>query len=122
MRVRVAVRSINPLVAERRLLNPLRQGRHAWQLWSHKALRYAAPVFWIVALVANLALAANPLCLSLLALQIPLIASGVAGSLLNAKWPQLLTRPYYLLTNVASCQEIFRYLRGERVVTWKPIR
>jgi len=44
MRVRVAVRTIYALLAERRLLNPVRYGLFAWQLWSHKvfALRLAA--------------------------------------------------------------------------------
>jgi cellulose synthase/poly-beta-1,6-N-acetylglucosamine synthase-like glycosyltransferase len=123
MRVRVAVRSINALVAERRLLNPLRYGRFAWQLWSHKVLRYASPLFWIVALGTSLALAADPLYLALFALQVLLIAAGIAGFLLQARRPGLLTKPYYfLLTNVASLFAILRYLRGERIVTWKPIR
>jgi len=123
MRVRVAVRSINALVAERRLLNPLRYGRFAWQLWSHKVLRYASPLFWSAALGTSLALAANPLYLTLFALQIVLIAAGIAGFLLQARRPGLLTKPYYfLLTNVASLLAILRYLAGERIVTWKPIR
>jgi cellulose synthase/poly-beta-1,6-N-acetylglucosamine synthase-like glycosyltransferase len=123
MRVRVAVRSISALVAERRLLNPVRYGRFAWQLWSHKVLRYASPLFWIVALATSLALAARPLYLAVFALQILLVAAGVAGFLLHAKRPGLLTKPYYfLLTNVASLLAIFRYLKGERIVTWKPIR
>jgi cellulose synthase/poly-beta-1,6-N-acetylglucosamine synthase-like glycosyltransferase len=123
MRVRVAVRSINALMAERRLLNPLRFGRFAWQLWSHKVLRYASPLFWIVALATSLALAANPFYLALFALQILVIAAGIAGFLLHAQRPGLLTKPYYfLLTNVASLLAMLRYLKGERIVTWKPIR
>ena len=123
MRVRVAVRTIYALLAERRLLNPVRYGLFAWQLWSHKVLRYASPLFWIVALATSLALAAKPLYLALFSLQILLIAAGVAGFLLQAKRPGLLTKPYYfLLTNVASLLAILRYVRGERIVTWKPIR
>jgi cellulose synthase/poly-beta-1,6-N-acetylglucosamine synthase-like glycosyltransferase len=123
MRVRVAVRSINALIAERRLLNPLRFGRFAWQLWSHKVLRYASPLFWIVALATSLALSASPLYLTLFALQVLLIAAGIAGFLLHAQRPGLLTKPYYfLLTNVASLLAMLRYLKGERIVTWKPIR
>jgi hypothetical protein len=123
MRVRVAVRTIYALVAERRLLNPLRYGRFAWQLWSHKVLRYASPLFWIVALSTSLALAANLLYLVLFSLQILLIVAGVAGFLLQARRPGLLTKPYYfLLTNVASLLAILRYVKGERIVTWKPIR
>ena len=125
MRVRVAVRSIDALVAERRLLNPFRYGCYAWQLWSHKALRYAAPFFWLVALGTSLALAGNPLYMGLFALQLLLIAAGVAGFLLHASAQRtgFLTKPYYfLLTNVASFLATLRYLKGERIVTWKPVR
>ncbi len=125
MRVRVAVRSINALIAERRLLNPIRFGGFSWQLWSHKVLRYASPFVWLIALVTSLALAQDPLYLGLFALQLLLIAAGIAGVLLQARAQRLgvLTKPYYfLLTNVASFLATLRYLRGERIVTWKPIR
>jgi len=125
MRVRVAVRSINALVAERRLLNPVRFGRYAWQLWSHKVLRYFSPFFLLVMLTTSLAMAANPLYLAMFALQLLLIAAGIAGYLLHASSmrPGLLTKPYYfLLTNIASFLATVRYLKGDRIVTWKPIR
>jgi cellulose synthase/poly-beta-1,6-N-acetylglucosamine synthase-like glycosyltransferase len=125
MRVRVAVRSISALVAERRLLNPFRYGRYAWQLWSHKLLRYASPFLWLVALGTSLALAASPLYLGLFALQLLLIAAGIAGFLVHARAQRsaVLTKPYYfLLTNLASFLAILRYVKGERVVTWKPVR
>jgi cellulose synthase/poly-beta-1,6-N-acetylglucosamine synthase-like glycosyltransferase len=125
MRVRVAVRSINALVAERRLLNPFRYGVYAWQLWSHKVLRYGSPFFWLGALGTSLALAASPLYLGLFVLQLLLIAAGSAGFLLHARARStgLLTKPYYfLLTNIASFLAVLRYLRGERIVTWEPMR
>jgi cellulose synthase/poly-beta-1,6-N-acetylglucosamine synthase-like glycosyltransferase len=123
MRVRVAIRSINALVVERRLLNPLRYGRFAWQLWSHKALRYASPLFWIVALVTSALLFAEPFYMALFALQVLLIAAGIGGFLLRTSGAGILARPYYfLLTNVASLVAILRYIKGERSVTWKPIR
>jgi cellulose synthase/poly-beta-1,6-N-acetylglucosamine synthase-like glycosyltransferase len=123
MRVRVAIRSINALVAERRLLNPLRHGRYAWQLWSHKVLRYASPLFCIATLVTSALLAPDPLYLALFALQVLLIAAGIGGFILRTKGAGLLSKPYYfLLTNVASLLAILRYLKGERSVTWKPIR
>jgi cellulose synthase/poly-beta-1,6-N-acetylglucosamine synthase-like glycosyltransferase len=125
MRVRVAVRSIHALVAERRLLNPIRYGRYAWQLWSHKVLRYCSPFFWLIALGTSFALAGNPLYLGLFALQLLMIAAGLAGLLLKSGAPRagFLTKSYYfLLTNVASFLAIVRYLWGERVVAWKTIR
>jgi hypothetical protein len=125
MRTRVAARSINALVAERRFLNPARYGLFAWQLWSHKVLRYAAPLLWLVAIGANLALAGQMPYLVLLLGQFALIAAGAIGFLLQQRGRKLgvLTQPYYfLLTNVASLIATLRYLQGERMVTWTPIR
>jgi len=125
MRSRVAARSLNALVAERRFLNPARYGLFAWQLWSHKLLRYAAPLLWLIAIGANLALAGQTPYLVLLLAQFALIAAGAIGFLLQQRGHKLglLTRPYYfLLTNVASLIATLRYLQGERMVTWTPIR
>ena len=125
MRTRVAARSINALVAEWRFLNPVRYGLFAWQLWSHKVLRYATPLLWLTAIGANIALAGQTLYLVLLLGQFALIVAGALGFLLQRKGYKLglLTRPYYfLLTNVASLFATLRYLRGERMITWTPIR
>ncbi len=125
MRVRVAIRSLNALVLERRFLNPLKYGCFAWQLWSHKVLRYASPLLWLGAFAANIALVNETPYLLLLAAQIALIAAGTAGFLLQGRRRNLglFGRPYYLLlTNAASLIATLRYIRGERMVTWKPIR
>jgi cellulose synthase/poly-beta-1,6-N-acetylglucosamine synthase-like glycosyltransferase len=125
MRVRVAIRSLNALVRERRFLNPLKYGCFAWQLWSHKVLRYASPLLWIGAFVANIVLAREPLYLLLLLLQTALLAAGAVGFILQDKQRDLglLGKPYYfLLTNIASLVAMLRYLQGERMVVWNPIR
>jgi cellulose synthase/poly-beta-1,6-N-acetylglucosamine synthase-like glycosyltransferase len=126
MRVRVAIRSINALICERRFLNPWRYGIFAWQLWSHKLLRYASPFLWLIAIGANLALSPkHPLYVVLLACQLAVILAGIMGFVLQSRLAKLglLSRPYYfLLTNMASFIAALRYARGERMVTWKPVR
>jgi cellulose synthase/poly-beta-1,6-N-acetylglucosamine synthase-like glycosyltransferase len=126
MRVRVAIRSINALICERRFLNPWRYGIFAWQLWSHKLLRYASPFIWMIALGTNFALARNhPLYLGLLLCQLAVIVAGAMGFILQSRVAKLgiLSQPYYfLLTNMASFVAALRYAKGERMVTWKPVR
>jgi cellulose synthase/poly-beta-1,6-N-acetylglucosamine synthase-like glycosyltransferase len=126
MRVRVAIRSINALICERRFLNPWRYGTFAWQLWSHKLLRYAAPFVWLIALGTNLALALkHPLYVALLVCQSAVILAGIMGFALQSRLTKLgmLSQPYYfLLTNLASFIAALRYARGERMVIWKPVR
>ena len=60
MRVRVALRAFVALSRMRGLLNPLRHGLFAWQLFSHKVLRYGAFVFQAAVWLANLALLDRP--------------------------------------------------------------
>jgi cellulose synthase/poly-beta-1,6-N-acetylglucosamine synthase-like glycosyltransferase len=126
MRVRVGVRSLNALVRERRFLNPLKYGRFAWQLWSHKVLRYASPFLWIGALTANVVLVNYHVAyLVMFVGQCAIIAAGIAGFMLQDRIGDLglLGKPYYLvLTNLASLIAALRYLRGERMVVWTPHR
>jgi cellulose synthase/poly-beta-1,6-N-acetylglucosamine synthase-like glycosyltransferase len=126
MRVRVAIRSINALICERQFLNPWRYGLFAWQLWSHKLLRYASPFLWLIALGANLSLISrSPLYTALFVCQLALILAGIVGFALQSRLARLgiLSQPYYfLLTNMASFFAALRYARGERMVTWKPLR
>ena len=123
MRVRVAIRSITALVAKVSLLNPFKYGLFAWQLWSHKALRYLSPVIWMLLLVANFQLLDHWLYQAALAAQLLVIGAGVAGWLLHSKQLAALAKPYYfLLTNVASLLALLRYLRGDRVTVWRTVR
>jgi cellulose synthase/poly-beta-1,6-N-acetylglucosamine synthase-like glycosyltransferase len=126
MRVRVAIRSINALIRERRFLNPWRYGLFAWQLWSHKLLRYASPFLWLIALGTNfLLMSRHPLYTALLVCQLAVILAGALGFALQSRLAKLgmLSQPYYfLLTNIASFLAALRYVKGERMVTWKPLR
>lgn len=125
MRVRVALRSINALVSEKRLLNPFLDPLYAWQLWSHKLLRYASPYCLLLTLAACLVLAGRPLYRLALLIECALIVAGVAGFALHlrARRTGVLSKPYYfLLTNLASAIATARFLMGQRMVTWNPIR
>jgi cellulose synthase/poly-beta-1,6-N-acetylglucosamine synthase-like glycosyltransferase len=125
MRVRVGMRSLAALAVQKRFLDPFRFGAFAWQLWSHKLLRYLSPVFWMIAFLANIALAVQGRYAWLLAMQLVLVFSGLIGftPLRASAKSRLLAKPhYFLLTNLASAVSLIRFLRGERIVTWTPLR
>jgi cellulose synthase/poly-beta-1,6-N-acetylglucosamine synthase-like glycosyltransferase len=125
MRVRVAVRSIAALVSERRYLNVLRDPLFAWQLWSHKLLRYLSPYWLICTLVSSAVLVHEPLYRTMFVVQLAVLLAGLAGFALQARARELgiLSKPYYfLLTNIASMIATLRYFSGARMVTWTPIR
>lgn len=120
MRIRVAVRSINALVAERRFLSFASDPLFAWQLWSHKLLRYSSPYWLLVMLGACVALVDDPVYRAALVVQLAVLTAGLAGWLLRNR---LLSKPYYfLLANFAALVATLRYLKGERMVTWQPVR
>lgn len=123
MRVRVSLRAWWALKDMAVLLNPLRYGLFAWQLWSHKVLRYLAPFFQLGALITNLALVANagpwP---ALLALQGVFYGVALAGHRLrHRRLPGPVTAAYYLcVLNLASGLAFVQFLRGKKQVIWQP--
>jgi cellulose synthase/poly-beta-1,6-N-acetylglucosamine synthase-like glycosyltransferase len=129
MRVRVIVRSINALVKRRGLLNPVRHGWFAYQLLCHKVMRYAVPWWLLVALVSHVALAAagvRPwLYLPLLGAHLGVYALAALGWWTMRGGPKVpfVHIPFYFLhANAAAAVAALRYLRGERMVTWNPVR
>jgi glycosyltransferase involved in cell wall biosynthesis len=130
MRVRVAVRSINGLIREARMLNPLRYGFFSIQLLSHKVLRYLVPEILLLALALSLVLALSASPLSwlyrlLFVVQVTLYLAALLGWLcLRFRIPvPLLHIPFYfVLANLAAFWGFVRFLNGERMVTWNTMR
>lgn len=129
MRVRVAIRSINALVLRARLLNPFRFGFFAYQLWSHKVLRYAAPHLLLMALACAVLLANHHGWYTLygiaaasgaLLLVAALIGWGAARS--GKRLPFVHVPFYFVHVNAAALWASVLYLRGERKVTWTTVR
>lgn len=125
MRVRVAVRGMRGMLFMRRLFNPFRYGFVAYQLWSHKVMRWLVPVFMVLAFVSNVALLGRPLYNVTFALQLLLYGFAVLGLLLAPLNVRLLpfSLPLYLVTvNWAALVAMGRVLRGYRAVTWETVR
>jgi cellulose synthase/poly-beta-1,6-N-acetylglucosamine synthase-like glycosyltransferase len=124
MRVRVALRALWALWDKRGLLNPLRTGLFAWQLWSHKVLRYLSFLPLVAAMTLNwMLLDRGPLYFA------GAICQGVFLALTFAAW----LRPagiggsavgryclYFALLNWASLIALTRFLRGQKQVIWQP--
>jgi cellulose synthase/poly-beta-1,6-N-acetylglucosamine synthase-like glycosyltransferase len=125
-KVRTMSRGLQTLFFKRHLLNPLRHGRFAWMLWSHKLIR------WLVPFAAMLGLAG----IWLVAAGVPggraavvgLIAAS-AGIAAAAWWwpggapPRMVAVPGYLLWGLtAGWHAWFNVLRGDLTPTWEPTR
>jgi cellulose synthase/poly-beta-1,6-N-acetylglucosamine synthase-like glycosyltransferase len=131
MRSRVVVRSIHALVQRARLLDPLRAGFFALQLWSHKVLRYLVPELLIAILLLSAWLALQPgpralLYQVLVAGQLLAYVAVPAAYLLCRRLhigTGVLSAPFYfILANAAALWALVSYLRGVRAVTWTTVR
>ncbi|MBC7912365.1 MAG: glycosyltransferase family 2 protein [Pyrinomonadaceae bacterium] len=127
MRVRVITQTFTDLWRHRAMMNPLRSGFYAVQLFSHKVLRYFVPFFLLAMLLASAALAPRSVFYAAtLAAQLLFYALAAVGWLLEravGKRVRLLALPqYFVLANVASIIACYKFLRGERYARWEPIR
>jgi cellulose synthase/poly-beta-1,6-N-acetylglucosamine synthase-like glycosyltransferase len=124
MRVRVSLRAYWALWDMRHLLFKYDNLLFAWQLWSHKVLRYLCFIFLIVALTTNIALYSHGVLFKcLLATQIFCYAGGYASPLLEkiGYSSRLLGLcRYFTLLNMASAHAFFRFFRGQKQVLWTP--
>jgi cellulose synthase/poly-beta-1,6-N-acetylglucosamine synthase-like glycosyltransferase len=123
MRVRVSLRAWWAMKDKAALLDVRRFGLFAWQLWSHKVLRYLAPFFQLGVLVANLALVGRGApWTTLLSLQGIFYAVAIAAhALRGARLPGVVTAAYYLcVLNLASGLAFVQFLQGKKKVTWTP--
>lgn len=126
MRVRVALRALWALYDKRNLLNLLRYPMFAWQLLSHKVLRYGAFLLLAGLFVFNtLAIGMHPFYFGFFVLQLVAYAFAALGHFhrQSSTWPSKLLAPYYfVILNVACALAFWKFLNGQKMVLWKPRR
>jgi len=126
MRVRVIAQTFTDLWRHRQMLNPFRAGFYAIELFSHKVLRYAVPLFLLSLYFSNLALAfRSPFFDFFLLFQLLFYVLAAAAWVLDRAGIsfKLLSLPlYFVLANAAVIIAFYKFLRGERFASWQPIR
>jgi cellulose synthase/poly-beta-1,6-N-acetylglucosamine synthase-like glycosyltransferase len=125
-KVRIVNRAWRALLSMAALMNPIRYGGFAIALISHKLLRWLVPLFLVVLLFANAALALRSLFYGLvLAGQCLFYLLALLGWLMRTRpWlPRMVSIPYYFcLVNVASAIGILDAYRGKTYTTWTTAR
>lgn len=126
MRVRVIAQTFTDLWRNRDMLNPLKSGFFAVELFSHKVLRYFVPVLLAVVLVMSVVLMrTSPFYLIALSCQFAFYVAALAGWIIERRGRRLslLAMPlYFTLANLASALGFLQFIRGERYARWEPIR
>jgi cellulose synthase/poly-beta-1,6-N-acetylglucosamine synthase-like glycosyltransferase len=124
MRVRVSLRALWALYDMRKLLAPWRDLLFAWQLWSHKVLRYLCFVFLAVAYFSNaLLIGKGVLFQSVFVMQNSAYIAAIMAPLLEDRGlrSRILTfARYFLLLNVAAGHAFGKFIMGKKQVIWTP--
>jgi len=124
MRVRVALRAFWALWDKRALLNPFRFGLYAWQLWSHKLLRYLSFLPLAAAMALNWLLLPRGGIYALGAAAQVLFAILCVAALAGMRGVGQLSVTrycfYFFLLNWASAVAFVRFVRGQKQVLWQP--
>ncbi len=124
-RRRIVSRSLYGLWTEAGVLNPLAHFFFAFQMFSHKLLRWLVPVWLLVVLAVNIPLAESEYYGLLLALQVAFYGLAALGLLL----PERLGRywlfyvpTYFTATNLGTLLGLLSFLMGRRHRVWQPTR
>jgi hypothetical protein len=117
-KVRIGAGDLQSMRLTADFLDP-RSGPVSFAFWSHKVLRWTAPMFLFGLLVSNIALFNEGLVFaSFLGVQILMYLLFVVGFLY--KDSVFFRLPHYFISmNVALAHGFFRYLRGTQKGTWK---
>ena len=126
-KVRTFLRGITVLMANLDLLNPFRYGRFAFQLASHKLLRFVAPLLLLTALAASaLGLARGDRALRVLFwLQVGFYAIGVGSGRVAFLQRNALVRlvrlaHFFTMVQWAMLLAWGKYALGQQQTTWEP--
>ena len=126
MRVRIMEQTMNALSHYRDVLSLSRHGLFAFQMLSHKVLRYAVSMLLVVVLLSNFMIVdSSEIYQATLALQLAFYASALAGWILSRFGRRIgpLALPYYfVLANAAIIVAFVKHIRGEAYVVWEPLR
>ena len=125
-KVRTFARGMRTLAHKRHLLNPLRYGRFAWMLASHKLARWLVP--WaLVGGVASAFVLATAYAWAAAMAAAAVVMGGLAVVGINRpgdrRMPRVVSLPTFLvLGNLAVLAAAVRALRGTSTAVWEPTR
>ena len=124
---RIVNRSWRGLWKNAQVLNPFRTGIFAWEIFSHKLLRWLGGLFVLILFICNTKLLARSAFYQLTFIsQIIFHALAVYGFFKDKSGKSsdfLINFIYYFdMVNLASLQGIWDAFRGKTYTTWKTIR
>ena len=125
-RVRIGTRALSMAGYILKQLLDSRKFGYAFQIVSHKILRWWLWLFLLLTFATNAALvASSPLYAVLGFAQAVFYLAGILGllmGLLEIRVPFPDTFAYFILANAAMCTAAVKYFSGQRFAAWEPVR
>jgi hypothetical protein len=122
-KVRTVLRGITATALHTDVLSVRRFGLFAFQVWSHKMMRWGVPWFLLVLLLVNCMLVGEGwfYVLSLLG-QLAFYATAIAAHYRDdiKEHPVARIVYFFVQVNVAIADACCRFLAGKRMTTWQP--
>ena len=124
-KVRTVIRGLTAIVRHPEVLNPFRMGLFAFQVWSHKIMRWAVPWFMLgFALVTLLLQAQGGIYQAALVAQLVFYGIALLGWISKRARENSAVRIifFFVQTNLALAQAVGSFLVGKRMTVWTPSR
>jgi glycosyltransferase involved in cell wall biosynthesis len=124
-KIRTVVRGVTAITRHTEALNPVRMGSFAFQVWSHKVMRWGVPWFMLLFAATSLTLAGEGLVYRLvLWLQVIFYGFAALGWLSSTlrKFTAVRIIFFFVQTNLALAHALILFLAGRRMTVWAPSR
>ncbi len=122
-KIRTVIRGITAIARHPEVLNPFRMGMFAFQVWSHKIMRWGVPWFMVIFLLLTLMLQGQGIIYTLvLAAQLAFYALALGGWLFAGLRERTLVKIifFFVQTNLALAQATVSFVLGKRMTVWTP--
>lgn len=120
---RTAVRGFSAISSNLDILNPFKTGFFAFQIWSHKILRWSVPWFLVALLVSTLYLYNESIIyIIILFVQLVFYCAVIVGAYSDRMREKFIFRvPFYFMqVNIAIAHAFVAYIFGKRITVWDP--
>lgn len=122
-KMRTVIRGITAIARHPEVLNPFSMGMFAFQVWSHKIMRWGVPWFMLIFFILTLSLQGQGMIYTLaLIAQLAFYLLAVAGWLSSKLREKTIVKIifFFVQTNIALAQATVAFLSGKRMTVWTP--
>ncbi len=122
-KMRTVIRGITAIARHPEVLNPFRMGMFAFQVWSHKIMRWGVPWFMLIFFLLTLYLQGEGVIYTLaLVAQLVFYLLALVGLLSEKLREKTIVKIifFFVQTNIALAQATVAFIFGKRMTVWTP--